>query len=130
MARGIYLSQAGGTVDGLTLTGNTATRGGGIYVAGGQPTLTDLTIQSNIAITGAGIYLDDSAALLQQNTLSGNGNGTTLDGGGIFIDDGHGDRADQHRQRELCGPRRRAGPARQHGHAPGQHHQRQPGDEQ
>lgn len=67
-------------LDGVTITGGVAARGGGIFVDGASPTLLRNRVLANRAQRqGSGIYLGGSGAELRSNLVAGNG--TTPDGG-------------------------------------------------
>jgi hypothetical protein len=70
---------------GFTLAYGLADDGGGIHIDGASPTLQDLSIHSCFASgNGGGISLYESGAVL--NRLYLDGNESTLDGGGLWID--------------------------------------------
>ncbi len=82
---------AGSILEGLTITGGYAQRGGGIRVQGASPTLRNLVITGNAVYQeesssgiGGGIYLVDSSPVLDRILVSGNL--AEEDGGGIYID--------------------------------------------
>jgi nitrous oxidase accessory protein NosD len=67
-------------LDGVTVTGGVATRGGGIYVSGASPTLLRNRVLHNQARSqGSGIHLAASNAELRNNLIADNG---TAPGGG------------------------------------------------
>jgi predicted outer membrane repeat protein len=80
---------SGGTlvVTGCTLSGNTATSttygGGGIYSAGSPATVSGCTLSGNSAFRGGGIYSDLGPLTVSGCTLSGNS--ATAAGGGIYV---------------------------------------------
>jgi nitrous oxidase accessory protein NosD len=67
-------------LDGVTVTGGVAARGGGIYVSGASPTLLRNRVLQNLARSqGSGIFLGASSAELRSNLVADNG--TAPDGG-------------------------------------------------
>jgi len=57
-------------LDGVTVTGGRAFRGGGVYVAGASPTILRSTIADNRAdVQGSGLHLEDSFAELRNNLI-------------------------------------------------------------
>jgi hypothetical protein len=63
----------GSVLDGLTVTGGVAERGGGIAVVGASPTIVRTTVVGNRAVTeGSGVYLEASAARLYNNLIAWN----------------------------------------------------------
>jgi len=69
-------------VSGCTLSGNTATNGGGIYSAGSAATVTGCTLSGNSATNGGGIYSDIGPLTVDSSTLTGNV--ASSKGGGIY----------------------------------------------
>ena len=66
-------------LEGFTITGGLAQKGGGVYVVGGSPTLANLVVENNAAEEyGGGIYLASSEAVLIDVAVTGN----TADSGG------------------------------------------------
>ena len=79
-------------LQGLTLTGGVAPRGGGILMEGASPTLKDLHIVANHADVGGGIFARDSQATLTRVTLEANsastsGGGLAVSGGQVWMED-------------------------------------------
>jgi hypothetical protein len=74
-----------------TVSGGTATQGGGLYFSGFTATITRSTISGNTAdFSGGGVYADVGDVQFLNSTVSGNSAGG--DGGGIFTNnqgDGH-----------------------------------------
>lgn len=58
--------------------------GGGIYIYNAAPTIQGGTISSNSASSGGGIFADKSAPIIRQCTIAGNGPGP-MQGGGIYL---------------------------------------------
>ncbi|HET6168233.1 MAG TPA: putative Ig domain-containing protein [Marmoricola sp.] len=80
---GAYVSGANAaslSMNGGTVSGNSAPNGGGIYTAGGAVTLTTTTLSGNSGAIGGGLYVL-GAATLTNATISGNT--VTNSGGGI-----------------------------------------------
>ncbi len=94
----MYICDCGGlpsdiVISGNTVTGNSATDGGGIYIADllasiGSPfgaTISDNTISDNTATDGGGIYnaanVTFTPTLISDNTITAN---TATDGGGVY----------------------------------------------
>ena len=74
-------------ISGLTMTGGSASNGGGIYNYGDTLTITDSAIVGNLAsYNGAGIYNNTGTLNLINSTLAGNSAGNY--GGGIYDDTG------------------------------------------
>ena len=81
-------------LQGFTITGGSAGKGGGIYISGASPTLVDLVVTGNTAEgtgidgRGGGVYVHDSSSTLTRVQIIGNeAAGPTMDdgdGGGIF----------------------------------------------
>lgn len=71
---GAYIDGGDAIISGGNVTSNTATySGGGIYVANGSLSFSDGTISSNIAQTnGGGAYIDNGNATISGGTISGN----------------------------------------------------------
>lgn len=60
-------------LDALTITGGSATYGGGIHVDGASPTILRTVVRDNAAVlAGSGIWLSQSSALVANNLLVGN----------------------------------------------------------
>ena len=89
---GIYFNSSSSTLtisDKAEINGNSATSGGaGIYITSGTMTMTGGTISSNTADYGGGIYKTGTGLLKISNTAKIDGNSSTADGGGIYIDSG------------------------------------------
>jgi predicted outer membrane repeat protein len=83
---GIYNSSVSPTLSNLVISGNTASwMGGGFYSIGGGPTLTNVTISGNTAGNGGGMSIFGSSVTLVNVTISDNvasGNGGGIFGGG------------------------------------------------
>jgi len=88
--RGFYFHRgevAGAIVEGFTLTGGSASQGGGIYISYACPTIKNCIISRNYASSsggmgGGGLYCTNSAAQLINCLFEGNV--TPGDGGGMF----------------------------------------------
>jgi hypothetical protein len=87
---------------GFTITGGSASTGGGIACVGASPSLMHCVIQDNFGTTkGGGLQLRDSSALVQDlhihaNVTDGDGGGVHIDGGapefvGVIIEDNKAD---------------------------------------
>ncbi len=73
MGGGVYLLHTAPTLTGCTIEGNVADYGGGLYLLGGSPTLSDLVIRDNEAHNeGGGLYLKSSDPLLVAVTVTQN----------------------------------------------------------
>ena len=59
------------TVQNSTLSGNSATYGGGIFEYGGTVTVENSTLSGNSALIGGGIH-NDGTVTVQNSTISGN----------------------------------------------------------
>lgn len=60
---GIFTNGANATIDSATISKNTASRGGGVYISGAVTSLADVTVTENNATTyGGGIYIASSTA--------------------------------------------------------------------
>jgi hypothetical protein len=90
---GIFHSGGTLTIEGSTLSRNSATRGGGVYLTSGKLIVTDSTVNDNTAshvfASGGGIYIDGgsiftpaSTATIANSTISGNA--SVGSGGGIL----------------------------------------------
>ena len=80
---GGILNQGTLTVSSCTVSGNSATYGGGIYNAGGTVTVSTSTLSGNLASEGGGIYNGGGTVAVSGSTLLGN---QADDGGAIFND--------------------------------------------
>jgi parallel beta-helix repeat protein len=82
---GVWVANAGPTLQNLLVTENTAAHGGGLYLTGvsAGSMLMSNTIQSNIAALGGGGYLRDSDATVSKNTFAGNR--AQGSGGGLYL---------------------------------------------
>jgi hypothetical protein len=80
---GGILNQGTLTVSSCTVSGNSATYGGGIYNAGGTVTVSSSTLSGNMASEGGGIYNGGGTVAVSGSTLLGN---QADDGGAIFND--------------------------------------------
>jgi hypothetical protein len=71
--------------------GNTATWGGGIHnYSNGTTTVTDSTVSANTANYGGGIYNESGTTTVNDSTIGGAGAGNTAnEGGGIYNKDGN-----------------------------------------
>jgi parallel beta-helix repeat protein len=97
MAAGMYVESARGTITGCHIYSNTAERGGGMYLAYSSVTLDGNTVTTNTATAadvhdgGGGVYLYYSSATLDGNTVvsntaSGRGGGLHLHRSGATLD--------------------------------------------
>jgi parallel beta-helix repeat protein len=80
---GIHISYGAAIISSNIITGNSASQGGGIYLGGTNPTIQGNTIASNTATEnngGGGIYLAGSSPTIHDNDLYGNmtGNPATI----------------------------------------------------
>ncbi|UCH11026.1 MAG: T9SS type A sorting domain-containing protein [Fidelibacterota bacterium] len=74
----------------VTVVGNTAGSGGGIYISDGSPTLTIVTMTGNLASSGGGLYIRGGSPTLTDVTVTGNrASGADGGGGGIYIWEGN-----------------------------------------
>lgn len=100
MGGGVYVNVAGNcavTMNDSSLSGNTATTGGGINVAGSnnipcQLSLENVTISGNTASTaGGGIYMNGNACNLRMTggTIGGSAANTASTGGGVYMSGGN-----------------------------------------
>jgi fibronectin-binding autotransporter adhesin len=69
-------------LSGLTITGGSATTGGGLYNSSSNLSLTNVTVSGNSATVGGGLF-NSGTATLTNVTVSGN---SAEDGGGLFSD--------------------------------------------
>ena len=82
--------ESGGTFNmyGGTITGNTASHGGGVYVYGGTFNMHGGKITGNTANHGGGVYVEggkftmNGTSSITDNTANSNGNGTS---GGVYV---------------------------------------------
>jgi hypothetical protein len=83
---GIYTFGGTITLDGSTVSSNTANKGGGIYTFGGTITLEGSTVSANIATDeGGGIRNNGTLNIQNGSTIGGSGEGNqAIEGGGIF----------------------------------------------
>jgi len=77
------------TIEGVTITGGSASKGGGLYDEGGSGlTLRDVVVTGNDAPRGGGLYSSGDVTLINtvvsNNTASGNNTGNGY-GGGVFM---------------------------------------------
>ena len=109
---GVYVGSGNFTMNGGTISGNTANTGGGVYVYNGTFTLKDGTISRNTADNGGGVYIGNGTLAMTGGTISGNtaknsgggvyqysgqfpmtggvvsGNTASKNGGGVFVNNG------------------------------------------
>ncbi len=81
---GILVDEGILTLNGSTISGNTADVGGGILNDDGTATITNSTITENIAAQEGGGIFNDATITITNSTISGN---DARDGGGIYNDD-------------------------------------------
>ena len=91
-AGGLYSFDKDTSIIGSTISGNTATAGGGGGINGSSLTTKQLaiersTVSGNRAVFGAGIYSFDQARTIESSTISGN-TATAGNGGGLNANDG------------------------------------------
>ena len=80
--KGLYLYSSASIISNNTISGNSATSGGGIYTYDATVTISNNTISGNSANNyGGGIYTYDGTVTISNNTISGNS--ANDDGGGI-----------------------------------------------
>ncbi|MDR1900830.1 MAG: right-handed parallel beta-helix repeat-containing protein [Treponema sp.] len=82
---GVYVASSGSfTMKGGTISGNTASSGGGVYFTGsGSFTMKGGTISANTS--GGGVYVNDGSFTMNGGSVSANtGGGVYVDGGGSF----------------------------------------------
>ena len=79
---GVYADGGTFTMDGGTISGNTAEYGGGVYVSGGTFTMNGGTIAGNVAEAGGGVYVSGGTFTMNGGTIAGN---TAADGGGVCV---------------------------------------------
>jgi len=86
---GLLVGNESVTLLNCTVTGNSATRGGGVYVSSsaGRLTLSNCTVSKNTTtVAGAGIAFANGGSLeLSSTTLSGNTNTGSAGGGGLYF---------------------------------------------
>ena len=75
-------------IEGFTITGGDADRGGGIYCEGGSPVIKRNAITGNSASSGGGIYSDGGRTIILNNIISDN-SGYIHGGGGIYCGKGY-----------------------------------------
>jgi len=69
----VYLYGGSFTMNGGTITGNTAIKGGGVYIgSGGDFIMTGGTISSNTAKNGAGVYIDYGTFAMRDGMILAN----------------------------------------------------------
>ncbi|WP_083904823.1 dockerin type I domain-containing protein [Rhodopirellula sp. SWK7] len=73
-------------IDSVTITGNTASLGGGVYASGVDLTIEDAsTVSGNsVSVDGGGVYVDGGSAAIISTNISGNTAGDS--GGGVYLD--------------------------------------------
>ncbi|MCH8839009.1 MAG: fibronectin type III domain-containing protein, partial [Candidatus Marinimicrobia bacterium] len=82
-SRGRFSSSAGSpTLKDVTVSGNTASSGGGLYIDAGSPTLTRVTVSRNL---GAGLYFSSGGGALVNVTITGNTSGIYIESGAPTI---------------------------------------------
>jgi len=80
---GVYLVDTTGTLNGVSIAGNSAFRGGGMFIFSGSATIEKSTLSGNEATAGGGIYAAaDATVSMVNSTLSGNE--ATAAGGGLM----------------------------------------------
>ena len=79
--RHLMPSSATVSVTNSTLSGNSASFGGGIYASSATVAVTNSTLSGNSAISGGGIYARSATVSVTNSTLSGN---SANYGGGIY----------------------------------------------
>ena len=72
------------TLDGFTVSGGSASNGGGVYCASSSPTLANCTITGNSALAGGAVYCSSSSPVLTNCTIMGN---SGYDGGGVCCEE-------------------------------------------
>ncbi len=82
---GVFCILSSPTIEGCTISDNSADYGGGIWCTFSSLTVTDCTISGNRATMGGGIYCTSSSPTITDCTISGNS--AAFDGGGIFCYD-------------------------------------------
>lgn len=83
----------GARLEGFTLTGGSADRGGGVLVSGSSPTFVDCVITANAASGGGGgVCVESGAPRFERCTI--NGNVASASGGGILVQGGSVELAD------------------------------------
>ena len=82
---GVFIDKyAAFTMGNGTISGNTAEYGGGVFVHDSEFTMNDGTISGNTAASGGGVNVDSSTFTMNSGTISGN---TAASGGGVFVFD-------------------------------------------
>ena len=82
---GVFIDKyAAFTMGNGTISGNTAEYGGGVFVHDSEFTMNDGTISGNTAASGGGVNVDSSTFTMTGGTISGN---TATVGGGVFVFD-------------------------------------------
>jgi len=69
-------------VEGFTVTGGIASKGGGLAIFGSDPTIRDMVFVGNQAEQGGGAYITASSALLERCVFEGNSAGR---GGAVYL---------------------------------------------
>ena len=83
---GVYVRSGTFEMNGGTISGNTASNGGGVFVHG-IFTMNNGTISSNTASNGGGVYVHSGTFTLNSGTISGN-SAAKGSGGGVYINYG------------------------------------------
>jgi hypothetical protein len=82
---GVYVSSKGAfEMTGGTVSGNSASSGGGVYVDDGTFTMTGGTVSNNSASSGGGVYVDSDNATFTMSGGSISGNSASM-GGGVYV---------------------------------------------
>ena len=82
---GVFIDKyAAFTMGNGTISGNTAEYGGGVFVHDSEFTMNDGTISGNTAASGGGVNVDSSTFTMTDGEISGN---TATVGGGVFVFD-------------------------------------------
>ena len=80
---GVYVSSGTFTMEGGTISGNTAANYGGCVAVYGKFTMTGGTISGNTATYGGGVYMGDGSTFtMTDGTISGN---VAASGGGVYV---------------------------------------------
>lgn len=88
---GLYVHQAGFTMEDTLIRQNESFHGGGIYVGNSNAKLTNVQLLGNTAVMGGGAYISSSSPVLTNVSILGNkamhrGNNVQGYGGGIYND--------------------------------------------